>query len=173
MYRHKPNKFGVPCEASSAQTCVGRMSMLERHGNEVVRKRTKRQVCEAYLNKMLARPDISHLEAGFTDRLKRHFDLLPTRYALDINLETLDVLNHMQLLEEARSDPSAVFFHVRIVEILLHSSAHSPNEDAEGIMHSDMDTDQVWTVLPLAGRGRTPHACSPTSGCSCTHVECL
>jgi hypothetical protein len=113
-------------------------------GNDAVRKRTKRQVCDAYLNKMLARPDISHLEAGFTDRLKRHFDLLPTRYALDINLETLDVLNHMQLLEEARSDPSAVFFHVRIVEVMLHSNAHSPNDDAEAIAaNSDMETDQV------------------------------
>ena len=112
-------------------------------GNDVVKKRTKRQVCEAYLNKMLARPDISHLEAGFTDRLKRHFDLLPTRYALDINLETLDVLNHMQLLEEARSDPSAVFFHVRIVEVLLHSNQQSPNDEAEAIANADLDMDQV------------------------------
>lgn len=111
--------------------------------NDVVRKRTKRQVCDAYLNKMLARPDISHLEAGFTDRLKRHFDLLPTRYALDINLETLDVLNHMQLLEEARSDPSAVFFHVRIVEVLLHSNQPSPNDDALAVANGEMDTDQV------------------------------
>ena len=114
-------------------------------GNEVVRKRTKQQVCDAYLNKMLARPDVSaaQLDAGFTDRLRRHFDLLPTRYALDINLETLDVLNHMQLLEEARGDPSAVFFHVRVVEVMLHSNTHSPQDDAETRQRSDMDTDQV------------------------------
>jgi hypothetical protein len=115
-------------------------------GNEVVRKRTKRQVCDAYLNKMLSRPDIPHLEAGFTDRLKRHFDLLPTRYALDINLETLDVLNHMQLLEEARSDPSAVFFHVRIVEVLLHSNTLSPIAD-ERLVQGEMDAYKVRSAL--------------------------
>jgi hypothetical protein len=132
-------------------------------GNEVIRKRTKRQVCDAYLNKMLARPDISHLEAGFTDRLKRHFDLLPTRYALDINVDTLDVLNHMQLLEEARSDPSAVFFHVRIVEVLLHSNQQSPNDDAGAAVIADMETDQVRahsTRSPCAWSAGSLRTCS-------------
>jgi hypothetical protein len=126
---------------------------MDRQANEVVRKRTKRQVCDAYRNKLLSRPDITHLESGFTDRLKRHFDLLPTRYALDINLDTLDVLNHMQLLEEARSDPSAVFFHVRIVEVLLHNHAQpSPDDpDASGMIDTEPEqvclTDLAWLIL--------------------------
>jgi hypothetical protein len=99
------------------------------------------QVCEAYLQKMLARPDITHLEPGFKDQLWKHFDLLPTRYALDINLETLDVLNHMQLLEEARSDPSAVFFHVRIVEISLNSQ-YGPGDEGDNLS-VDVETEQV------------------------------
>lgn len=93
------------------------------------RKRTKHHVYDAYLQHLLKRPDISYLENGFTERLKRHFDLLPTRYALDINIETLDVLNHMQLLEEARKDASAVFFHVRVVEVLVHSRHGSDHFD--------------------------------------------
>jgi hypothetical protein len=116
---------------------------MDRLANEVVRKRTKRQVCDAYRNKLLARPDIRHLESGFTDRLKRHFDLLPTRYALDINLDTLDALNHMQLLEEARSDPSAVFFHVRIVEVLLHNHAQHPAEDPDTSGMIETEPEQV------------------------------
>ena len=140
------------------------MSSAERNGGEVVRKRTKRQVCDAYLNKMLARPDITHLESGFTDRLKRHFDLLPTRYALDINLDTLDVLNHMQLLEEARSDPSAVFFHVRIVEVLLHAHPRRSMDEAEPAGQVDSDTEQVRgrnlfaSHCHEAAQLRVPHA---------------
>ena len=90
---------------------------------------------------MLARPDITHLEPAFKDQLRKHFDLLPTRYALDINLETLDVLNHMQLLEEARSDPSAVFFHVRIVEVIV-SAHHGVGDDADSLS-VDMEIEQV------------------------------
>lgn len=122
------------------------MSGLDRSGNDVIRKRTKRQVCDAYLQKMLARPDITHLEPEFKDQLRRHFDLLPTRYALDINLDTLDVLNHMQLLEEARSDPSAVFFHVRIVEVNVTSGGQG--EDSGGVLSMDTESEhQVRLVL--------------------------
>ena len=34
-------------------------------------------------------------------------------YAHDINLSSLDVLNHQRLLNSARADPSAVSFQVR------------------------------------------------------------
>lgn len=126
------------------------MASIDRSGNDVIRKRTKRQVCDAYLQKMLARPDITHLEPEFKDQLRRHFDLLPTRYALDINLDTLDVLNHMQLLEEARSDPSAVFFHVRIVEVNVTSGGQG--DDSGGLLSMDTEGDhqvrscgQPWT----------------------------
>ena len=111
------------------------------------RKRTKHQVCDSYLQNLLARPDISYLESGFSERLRSHFDLLPTRYALDINIESLDVLNHMQLLEEARRDPSAVFFHIRTVEVLVHSHGRQDVKSVSGSMDQcnagTMETDQV------------------------------
>lgn len=124
------------------------MASIDRSGNDVIRKRTKRQVCDAYLQKMLARPDITHLEPEFKDQLRRHFDLLPTRYALDINLDTLDVLNHMQLLEEARSDPSAVFFHVRIVEVNVTAGQ---GDDSGGVL--SMDTEGEHQVRTSSGLG--------------------
>lgn len=126
------------------------MASIDRSGNDVIRKRTKRQVCDAYLQKMLARPDITHLEPEFKDQLRRHFDLLPTRYALDINLDTLDVLNHMQLLEEARSDPSAVFFHVRIVEVNVTSGGQG--DDSGGVLSMDTEGEhQVRASSPGLG----------------------
>jgi len=40
------------------------------------------------------------------------------RYALDVNISTLDVLNHKRLLDSARSDPTAVSFQVRPVDVI-------------------------------------------------------
>jgi serine/threonine protein kinase len=40
------------------------------------------------------------------------------RYALDVNISSLDVLNHKRLLDSARSDPSAVSFQVRPVDVV-------------------------------------------------------
>lgn len=42
----------------------------------------------------------------------------PARYALDVNISSLDVLNHKRLLDSARADPSAVSFQVRPVDVV-------------------------------------------------------
>ena len=50
------------------------------------------------------------------------------RYALDVNIATLDVLNHKRLLDSARSDPSAVSFQVRPVDVVSGvDSARKPS----------------------------------------------
>ena len=43
-------------------------------------------------------------------------------YALDVNLASLDVLNHKRLLDSARADPSAVSFQVRPVDVALSTA---------------------------------------------------
>lgn len=43
------------------------------------------------------------------------------RYALDVNINSLDVLNHKRLLDSARSDPSAVSFQLRPVDVVTGS----------------------------------------------------
>lgn len=50
-------------------------------------------------------------------------EILPTtlyacRYAWDVNINTLDVLNHKRLLDSARADPSAVSFQIRPVDVV-------------------------------------------------------
>jgi hypothetical protein len=50
------------------------------------------------------------------------------RYALDVNIGTLDVLNHKRLLDSARSDPTAVSFQVRPVDVVSGvDSARKPS----------------------------------------------
>jgi hypothetical protein len=83
------------------------------------RKKTKQDCINSFLLKLQERGDVDISAHGFVDSVCTHFDSLPTRYALDVNTDSLDVLNHKRLLEEARGDPSSVSFHVRPVEVLL------------------------------------------------------
>ncbi|EFJ44386.1 hypothetical protein VOLCADRAFT_64912 [Volvox carteri f. nagariensis] len=81
------------------------------------RKRTKGDVCEAFLGRLAERGDVE-LDAVLLEGIRQHFDSLPTRYALDVNVDGLDVLSHKRLLDEARADPTTVSFAVRPVEIV-------------------------------------------------------
>lgn len=83
------------------------------------RKRTKLEVFELYVQKLAERGDVDTQAPGFIDGLRLHFDRLPTRYALDVNIDSLDVLSHKRLLDEARADPTAVSFAVRPVEVVV------------------------------------------------------
>mmetsp|Transcript_5063 Transcript_5063/g.10998 ORF Transcript_5063/g.10998 Transcript_5063/m.10998 type:complete len:609 (-) Transcript_5063:1179-3005(-) len=97
------------------------------------RKKTKTDVCSAYLSKLAERGDVDVEAPGFLEGIRQHFDRLPTRYALDVNIDSLDVLSHKRLLDEARSDPSAVSFAVRPVEIIVPK-----HRDAAPSMESPM-----------------------------------
>ncbi|GIL93113.1 hypothetical protein Vretifemale_20566 [Volvox reticuliferus] len=92
------------------------------------RKRTKGDVCEAFLGRLAERDDVE-LDAVLLEGIRQHFDRLPTRYALDVNVDGLDVLSHKRLLDEARSDPTTVSFAVRPVEIVAQRAESSmPHE---------------------------------------------
>lgn len=101
-----------------------------------VRKRTKREVCDNFICNLRERGDVAVDAPGFAESVYRHFETLPTRYALDINIDGLDVLNHKRLLEEARGDPSAVSFAVRPVEVVVpkcRDSLDGPCSPSRGI----------------------------------------
>lgn len=85
-----------------------------------MRRKTKQDVCDAFLEQLRERGDIDIGAAGFIEGICQHFERLPTRYALDVNTDSLDVLSHKRLLDEARLDPTTVSFAVRSVEV-LHS----------------------------------------------------
>lgn len=81
-------------------------------------RRSKAEVCEFFLNKLRERQDVV-VTPELTNAVVQHFNRLPTRYALDVNTESLDVLSHKRLLDEARADPTTVSFAVRPVEIVM------------------------------------------------------
>eukprot|EP00879_Flechtneria_rotunda_P022695 GHRR01023969.1.p1 GENE.GHRR01023969.1~~GHRR01023969.1.p1 ORF type:complete len:225 (+),score=52.74 GHRR01023969.1:599-1273(+) len=84
------------------------------------RSRSKQEICDLFIARLQERGDIDIGAAGFIEGICQHFERLPTRYALDVNTDSLDVLSHKRLLDEARLDPTTVSFAVRSVEV-LHS----------------------------------------------------
>ncbi|OEL38889.1 Serine/threonine-protein kinase STY17 [Dichanthelium oligosanthes] len=55
---------------------------------------------------------------GFDDELWNHFNRLPARYAMDVNVERAeDVLTHKRLLEQARDPAQRPAFAVRAVQV--------------------------------------------------------
>jgi hypothetical protein len=89
------------------------------------RRRTKQEVCDHFVSRLQERSDIDITAPGFIESICQHFERLPTRYALDVNTESLDVLSHKRLLDEARLDPSTVSFAVRNVEVLHNRQRES------------------------------------------------
>jgi len=87
-----------------------------------MRKRTKGDACERFLVNLRELAEVDVDEPGFIEGIKKHFQSLPTRYALDVNTKGLEVLNHKRLLDEAHANPGSVAFQVRKVEVFLPSS---------------------------------------------------
>lgn len=97
-------------------------------------RRTKLEVVDAFL-RALAEKGVETTAPGYVKSIRTHFDLLPTRYALDVDIHNpATVLGHQRLLTEARSDPSVVSFAVRPVEVIVakhRESLHSESPGAE------------------------------------------
>ena len=86
-------------------------------GSYPPKSRSKMDVCSAFIDKLQSRRNLD-LTPALLEGIEQHFRLLPSRYALDVNISSLDVLNHKRLLDSARADPSAVSFQVRPVDIV-------------------------------------------------------
>ncbi|XWS29146.1 hypothetical protein CRYUN_Cryun24cG0003300 [Craigia yunnanensis] len=115
-----------------------------------VNPRHQRQKLDVY-NGVLKRIQESNYEEanlpGFDDHLWLHFNRLPSRYALDVNVERAeDVLTHKRLLHLAEDPANRPVFEVRIVQVYPVSTAHSIDsvhsdssmkEDAQSAYHSN------------------------------------
>lgn len=69
-------------------------------------------------------------------RLSYHTSCNNYRYALDVNIATLDVLNHKRLLDSARSDPSAVSFQVRPVDVMVGTATDPARKPSFGSLEA-------------------------------------
>lgn len=98
--------------------------------------RHHRQKLEVY-NEVLRRIQDSDCEEahvpGFDDQLWLHFNRLPARYALDVNVERAeDVLAHKKLLKLAEDPATRPAFQVRLVQVYPFGGANYVDS-----MHSD------------------------------------
>lgn len=132
------------------------------------RRRTKQDCCDGFLEQLRERGDIDIGAAGFIEGICQHFERLPTRYALDVNTDSLDVLSHKRLLDEARLDPTTVSFAVRSVEV-LHSRYR---ESSDGLPSPAFP--EVSCCCCGGARQATDLACCPhASSCSLLTICCL
>lgn len=109
-----------------------------------VQSRQQRQKLEVY-NEILRRlKDSGNEEAmqpGFNDQLWAHFNRLPSRYALDVNVERAeDVLMHKRLLHLAHDPANRPSFEVRLVQV--HPSSDGNSADSFQSYASGVDSDQ-------------------------------
>ncbi|KAF5753084.1 serine/threonine-protein kinase EDR1-like [Tripterygium wilfordii] len=98
--------------------------------------RQQRQKLEVY-NEVLRRiQELNHEEAnlpGFDDQLWLHFNRLPARYALDVNVERAeDVLTHKRLLKLAEDPANRPALEIRLVQVYPIF-----NGDSGDSIHSD------------------------------------
>lgn len=76
------------------------------------------------------------------------------RYALDVNISSLDVLSHKRLLDEARSDPTTVSFAVRPVEV-LHRLSRDADDGLPSPAFAEVCAPEAHALLPrLASAGQ-------------------
>ncbi|XP_006367164.1 serine/threonine-protein kinase STY17-like isoform X1 [Solanum tuberosum] len=95
--------------------------------------RLQRQKLQAF-NEVLSRLQDLNLEEshlpGFEDQLWLHFNRLPARYALDVNVERAeDVLMHRRLLQLAKDPENRPAFDVRLVQVHPTYNGISSNSD--------------------------------------------
>ncbi|KAG0497048.1 hypothetical protein HPP92_001449 [Vanilla planifolia] len=107
------------------------ISMSEKPSRQRQRDQRKLEVYEEVLSRLKDSGSPEVLSPSFEDELWLHFNRLPARYALDVNVERAeDVLTHKRLLQQAH-DPAIRFaFDIRIVQMLRGDSC-GPNSKAE------------------------------------------
>ncbi|KAH7430529.1 hypothetical protein KP509_08G002700 [Ceratopteris richardii] len=123
----------------------------------------QQEICRDVLKKLReANCEAVHV-IGFEDVLMAHFTRLPTRYALDVNIERAeDVLLHQRLLQQAEIPDNRPVFHVRAMRVFPSESAE---EDKE-LSVSHYGTENNDFVVDSRSKGDSPHlqdhsACAP------------
>ncbi|KAK6946478.1 Serine-threonine/tyrosine-protein kinase, catalytic domain [Dillenia turbinata] len=101
-------------------------------------RRQQRQKHEVY-NEVLRRLKDSNneeaIQPGFDDQLLNHFNRLPTRYALDVNVERAeDVLMHKRLLQLALNPANRPAIKVRLVQVPPTSDSANSNARSQDVV---------------------------------------
>ncbi|KAF8013419.1 hypothetical protein BT93_I1311 [Corymbia citriodora subsp. variegata] len=124
-------------------------SRVHEASSSPARNRRQRQKMEVY-GEILRRLKDSDLEEphrpGFDEELWAHFNRLPTRYALDVNVERAeDVLMHKRLLHLAHDPVNRPAIEVRLVQVLPTSEART-NDSIHSGRFSNEETTTITSV---------------------------
>ncbi|KAK8467315.1 hypothetical protein PHAVU_007G016500 [Phaseolus vulgaris] len=119
--------------------------------------RQQRHKVEVY-NEIIRRlKDSGHQETmqpGFNDQLWAHFNRLPTRYALDVNVErAADVLMHKRLLQLAHDPANRPSIEVRLVQVHPISDGNS----ADALELDDPGTESGQSSSKYSSRQSPMH----------------
>lgn len=121
------------------------------------------QKVEVYSEVLIRLRELNVPEAlvpGFEDELWAHFHRLPTRYALDMNVERAqDVLMHKRLLHMARNPATTTgpAVEVRLVQVRSASGVHSSKS-----FHSNSRTKVCPQDSDIPGDMRLVYSTFPT-----------
>ncbi|PSS21779.1 Serine/threonine-protein kinase [Actinidia chinensis var. chinensis] len=89
-------------------------------------QRRKLEVYNEVLRRLRESNNQEAKEPGFEDELWAHFNRLPARYALDVNVERAeDVLMHKRLLQLAHDPDNRPAFEIRLVQVLPTSDGNT------------------------------------------------
>ncbi|KAA3468111.1 dual specificity protein kinase splB-like isoform X2 [Gossypium australe] len=92
---------------------------------------------------------------GFDHQLWTHFDRLPTRYALDVNVERAeDVLMHQRLLHLAHDHANRLAMEVRLVQVQSTSDGNSPSDESA---QSSRTLSNRQSIHPPPAFGSSPN----------------
>ncbi|KAM7470956.1 hypothetical protein LguiA_009139 [Lonicera macranthoides] len=92
-------------------------------------------------------------EPGFDDELWAHFNRLPTRYALDVNVERAeDVLTHKRLMQLAHDPTHRPAFEVRLVQVSV-----SDGKSGDSVHSSPQKVEGSLSVHPPPSFGSSPN----------------
>lgn len=104
------------CSSRSVESSPPRTAANSGNGQRHQMK--KLEVYNEVLHRLKESSNDEANEPGFDDELLAHFNRLPTRYALDVNVERAeDVLMHKRLLQLAHDPANRPAFEVRLVQV--------------------------------------------------------
>ncbi|GJW09939.1 serine/threonine-protein kinase STY17-like protein isoform X1 [Tanacetum coccineum] len=97
------------------------------------KSRQRRQKLEVFNDVLTRLYDMNHEDTSlpdFEDQLWIHFNRLPPRYALDVNVERAeDVITHKRVLRMAEDPANRPAFEVRLVQVHSTSDGNTPDSD--------------------------------------------
>ncbi|KAK1439227.1 hypothetical protein QVD17_05043 [Tagetes erecta] len=113
------------------------------------KSKQRRQKLEVYNDVLTRLYDMNHEDIqlpDFEDQLWIHFNRLPPRYALDVNVERAeDVITHKRVLQMAEDPVNRPAFEVRLVQVHPTSDGNTPDGDnMESSMKEDAQSPSTY-----------------------------